>query len=208
MVQTPWRNDDPLTPRQRWAISSCIYPSYAFDSRIHLAENNGLTPVQHRAHLLDWWEVDDAQSALHVLRGLQEGRVGRGPELTRDLAALREEDVDARSCFLKKHRKTLAQTKLRAWDLCFMQQVARSSVALGYLDEDEGWSWVFAAREELAAVYSSWDAMADDYLLGMAHFYVDNEDGDSGYHDGLVDFLKTSPDSPWRDIPWAAPELD
>jgi hypothetical protein len=193
-------SNDPLSQKQRWAISTAVFPSYARDPRRSLADP--LPPPVCRLALERWWGIASAESATRLLTSLRD--VGHRAKLTDDLVTLeRNHPDDARLTFVRQNEGALRKHGILAWDLCRLVQVARTCHKAGFLSESDAWRWILDAARQLNGTYPSWQEMGDDYVLGSRYFEDDYQA--EPVHRASVEWLKTSPASPWRRIDWNQP---
>lgn len=173
--------------------------------------------------LLNWWGIENHQQAIEVLKWLKKS--GHSEEYRKIRNFIKEQFMDDNEKyqqFIKyqqaqpnekklntsalfvldwvwQNRTKLGKRELKAWDLVRMVNVARWSYSAGYISEKEAWQYIIYANDELHKYYSSWDELAEHYLLGRT-FWQQNEnhwDLTSG-----IQWLKTNPASPWLKYKW------
>lgn len=190
---------DALPRDRRWALSVAVYPSYGSDSRVGLAEP--LAPAVCRRALEIWWEVDDSESAVGMLEWLLVS--GHRAKLQRELGLIDTNELEPKHrLFLRENRVVLGKYSIAAWDLCRLVNVARMAYTAGYIDEATAWEYILAAAREVRRIYPSWRALGSDYILGSCYFSSDHTP--DPVHRASVEWLQTSPASPWNRIPWEA----
>lgn len=101
-------------------------------------------------------------------------------------------------------QKYMSQHKsILAWDLCRLVSVSRFGAAANYLTDDEAWQWILDAASTLRNVFSSWQKMADNYLVGREFAAIGL--GDTEVSIAVKKLLdKENSLSPWNTIPWNA----
>ena len=173
--------------------------------------------------LFNWWGVENHQQAIDTLKWLK--NAGHSQEyreirsfITKHLkdnenkyrefiydqqTQQSEQKLDASVMFaldwVWQHRIELEKKELKAWDLVRMVNVARWSYSAGYISEKEAWQYIVYANDELKKYYTSWDQLAQHYLLGRT-FWQQSEN-----HWDLtpsIEWLKTNPTSPWLRYKW------
>lgn len=88
-----------------------------------------------------------------------------------------------------------------AWDLCRLVSVSRFGAGANYLNDDDAWQWILDAASTLRHAFSSWQEMADNYLVGREFCAIDHENNRIGIAvKKLLD--KNNSLSPWNSIPW------
>jgi len=103
----------------------------------------------------------------------------------------------ARNDLIYKHYtndEISAISRFEAWDLGRVVFIARSSVCLGYLDENEVWPYIKKAADKASEIYSSWKEYLAAYYLGRAVAY--------GYNDSpitAIDYLLSNKNSPYNE---------
>ena len=88
----------------------------------------------------------------------------------------------------------LSVENFAAWDLGRVVFIARNSVALGYVGEDETWPYIEKAAETASQLYSSWREYLAAYCLGRALGF-----GSYKNIDFEVKYLLKDPNSPYND---------
>ncbi len=184
---------------QRWVLATGVFPSWIRDSRQALPAADPIAST--RIALETWWNIEDYASATTKIEWLFEG--GHRASL-RELLDAPELDPKAPfEAFVATHRAALEVYGIVAWDLCRLNQVARSAVRARFVDEATAWTWMLRAARALRATYPSWEAMGEDYLLGAAFFAAEDGGEPEPSHAANVAWLKTSAWSPWRTLDWS-----
>jgi exonuclease VII large subunit len=126
------------------------------------------------------WGIEDRDEALEMLESLLGGRHAK--KFAGDFAnaragnfdALDEENAeDYRNSVeaivevleLPEERVNRCET-LYAWDLERIGYLARLFVNIGYISEEEAWSWIQKAAEKIKATFTSWEDYMISVLLG------------------------------------------
>ncbi len=170
---------------------------------------NGRQRLQH--YLSGNWGVTNHQELINVLEALK--KIGYR-ERYRALAALSEAELHDRiaaapgeeryplELVLKTHARH-GRSALLAWDLVRYVAVCRWGYGLGYLTDEEFWSRVTAAAQDLQRSFRSWQEMGDDYLLGREFWGSSGAtDMANAWSDWAYRALLTNPWSPWRKLEW------
>jgi hypothetical protein len=81
-----------------------------------------------------------------------------------------------RFAFVRDYGPLAHGASLRAWDFSRLVYLARDGYALGFLSEEEAWSWLREAADALRDDYSSWLDFGQAYILGRR--FWGSTDGD------------------------------
>jgi|GEM_PF-3860270 hypothetical protein len=94
---------------------------------------------------------------------------------------------------------------LLAWDLCRMVYLARCGYLVGYLNEDEAWSWIRQAGDQLRDHYRSWRDLGEQYVVGRLYWGGEAQVDTMylGGHGAVEQLL--APGGAWNLAPWAPP---
>lgn len=71
-----------------------------------------------------------------------------------------------------KHGDDKGDEKI-AWDYCRLITVAGGAAIAGMIEDDQAWSIVIDAGDKLGDTFSSWSAIADNYLSGRQLWLTD-----------------------------------
>jgi TPR repeat protein len=114
-------------------------------------------------------------------------------------------NYDYRHDFVEEHGAAMGDKSLMAWDMARLVSLARWGVLCGYLEKEEAWDWIMPAAHELQKTYSSWEDLAENYLLGR-QFWSEYYTYKNGYkYEQAAYWSLNSPFSPWNRFDW---ELD
>ncbi|WP_407569917.1 DUF1266 domain-containing protein [Deinococcus altitudinis] len=178
MVKKQAAKRKPITEGQRWALAAA-----AQLTALNRDSNDTLNPdpvkdsATWQSALITWWGVSDHAELLDILNFLKEGG------------------------HRAKFRPVLGHDVL-AWDLVRLINVARWGYGGRYLSEEEAWAQIMPAASELHARYSSWDALAADYVLGH-DAWAEGADPDLNRETRkLLDPADTK--SPWNQVAWSS----
>ncbi|MBC5582521.1 DUF1266 domain-containing protein [Anaerofilum sp. BX8] len=83
--------------------------------------------------------------------------------------------------FLLKWGSALDQNSFLAWDLARAVQLCQWGCCAGYLAPQQAVAMAFEAARQLQAAFPSWQAFADDYLMGYDAFLAQDADKDDFY---------------------------
>ncbi|MDR0446330.1 MAG: DUF1266 domain-containing protein [Oscillospiraceae bacterium] len=126
------------------------------------------------------WGIEDRDEAIEMLESLLGGRhaqkfaedfanakVGNFDELSEEDAEDYRNSVEAIVDVLELPEERVRQCEtLYAWDLERVGYLARLFLNIGYITEDEAWSWIQKAAEKVKATFTSWEDYIISVLLG------------------------------------------
>jgi hypothetical protein len=174
--------------------------------------------------LSESWGISSPDSARSTIDGLlREGHrvyfndvvaIARNPENTWKLAVQRFEEPDRVLEYVKHWAETEPELRaagmlkseqdiargISSWDLGRAINVARMAYDAGYLSRDEAWAAIEQAAALARPAFSSWEELAQSYMLGRAMW-----SGSGMMLDGLMDISKkllVDAESPWTQIRW------
>lgn len=193
----PWNPTTKLLDDEaRFPLLASVYPFLPRDPRLEVSDPR--EAAISRLQLQRDWNITDRDTAWGMLEWLRDE--GHRSHLAKDLAHEGEPET-AEHRYVRLHRAALQRHQILAWDLSRLTSVARAALGAGYLEANETWTIVRDAGQTLRAEYVSWDAFADDFLLGMGYWDTDAAAPDTPYP-AMVRWLKESPRSPWKRMPW------
>lgn len=104
--------------------------------------------------------------------------------------------------FVRAFAPSVGDRGLLAWDLCRLIMLARDGKFLGYLTDDEAWSWINPAADKLREAYDSWSDLGESFLVGRMYWAGESRAAELYLQarSALVDLLK--PDGEWGKTPW------
>lgn len=166
----------PLTENQRWALAAAAQlTAVNRDSHDTLNPNPVKDSADWQIALSHWWEVNDHDETIEQLQSLKES----GHRV--DFRAVLDHDVVA-------------------WDFVRLINVARWGYAAKYISAEEAWSYILDAATQLHATYSSWEELAQDYVLGHDVWAGEPDEQFSHVTAELLDL--SNPKSPWNRVAW------
>ncbi|WMY72957.1 DUF1266 domain-containing protein [Buttiauxella selenatireducens] len=162
----------------------------------------GILPVRKLDETADGlaaqWDINDSQSAHSTIEGLlhhSEEKTEWRAYSENLLIKLRNKDIqdteetaeEVRSSINNYQAATTAfktdldyddslsvNTDLRAWDLERAAFLARCSLALGYITEDEAWSYINEAQRQAKEKYADWKDYFIGFFLGRSLEYAES----------------------------------
>ena len=125
-------------------------------------------------------------------------------------AAVREggEDADDSAAALWRLDAVQANTRdirsspLLAFDAARAVMLARAGLMIGWLTDDEAWTYMVAVARDVQRTYSSWQHYGADFVLSRNVWAGDST---PDIFDDAVAALLAKPDSPWQTLAWAQP---
>lgn len=195
-LQRPWRPSPHLSPGQQWALLCSIQFPPIIDPLHELAVPRARGAVYKG--LAEWlWEPGKAGGLLHWLYST--GRRGDVASALEQLDRGVHPDPESNSArFLRRHRSEFETTAVGAWDWCALIHDARLFVRAGLVDSQTAWKWIRAAAQNLRRAYTSWEHMAEGYVLG-AQLSFSTSFANARTQ---VGFYLYDPRSPWHVVPW------
>lgn len=85
---------------------------------------------------------------------------------------------------------------ISSWDYGRLVNMSCWSYECGYITEDEAWSYITYALEQVKKDYSSWSEYAETYLFGRKVWSIDDDLYDS--MEEIVHLLLNADNSPWK----------
>lgn len=204
-----------LNPQQKWALATSALPKKANDWKLDIM-GGGNAEAEHvddlRTMLKDDWEVVDHNTAVNMLKFLREsGHREEFDNMVREISQMNDADfknllyeyskqpeVRKQLEFVRKNINVSSEKSIKAWDYCRLIYVAECSCRAGYLTEKEAWQEILSAAKVIQSTFSSWDDMANNYLLGR-EFWAGER---STIMNVACKILTTDAKSPWRTYPW------
>ena len=153
---------------------------HGFD-QLRPTANTKVNRDQEAAGLEASWGVVDRTTMLDTLKTLEaKGHRGRFTKMAQlvlanpgvsdaGLAALADRNDNIRAedfPFVRAFIPVVHGRSLTAWDLGRMVYLARVGFLLGYLTEDEAWTWIDRAGSEIRETYDSWADFGENYVIG------------------------------------------
>ncbi|MEA5115406.1 MAG: DUF1266 domain-containing protein [Geobacteraceae bacterium] len=121
------------------------------------------------------------------------------PEAVAGMSKKEKEDFKREAFCVQNHMQR--HKSILAWDYCRLVSVARFGAAAKFQADDEAWQWIMDAAATLKYAFSSWQEMADNYLVGREFAAIDH--GSSEVNISVKKLLdRNNPSSPWNTIPW------
>ena len=174
----------------------------------------GLTTPQQksaqRKSLVEWWGVASREDLIKMLANIRRGM--HSHEYNRYLGIWRGPQDGVKACMRldRDSRKNLqliggttdivGARSLLAWDFGRGIMLSTSGFAVGYLTEQEAWSYMKSFGDEIGKHYASWQDYGLNYLIGRVFWAEDK----ASYFDGTEDALRWlySREGAWSVAPW------
>ena len=116
------------------------------------------------------------------------------------LENLRETFDELLSCGVVASKEELSGCNVTGWDAGRMVFLARACCEMGYLTEEEAWTYIGRADALAHEACGSWRELAMSYILGRSLW-----GGKRAYNSVMkttADVLLSNPKSPWVRCPW------
>ncbi|HTK84183.1 MAG TPA: DUF1266 domain-containing protein [Patescibacteria group bacterium] len=184
--------------------------------------------IDARQSMTAWWGIQDREDFLAALSWIEQGGNRGlfnlyaanidGPEIRKFLDNYSKNEADAMAQAGPKAVAQLRETKnrldivsahrelgtksIQAWDFGRYVSLCRWGYLVGYLSEDEAWARIYAVGMHLQSVFSSWQDLGRDYLIGRRFWNYSRSVKDDDKEKAVFKQLSDQPDSPWQKIPW------
>ncbi len=214
---TPYVYHLPTQEQKNYVLAlGAILSQYNNENMTSLKSN--LNPTGLRSMMNEWWGITDRQSALETLDWLK--REGQRTEYNNvydvlvvgnitDCKSL--QDVDQRLCRdsdikdihdIAKQVHDLAGDKtLIAWDFARLINVARWCYSMGWINEEEAWTYIVPAAIKIQSTYSSFEEFGRHYIYGRAYWMRDLNANKQ--QENILKFLINEKNStPWTTMSW------
>lgn len=202
-----------LSEQQKWALATAdIYTDYNNLTHDVLGGESSRDIQALKDSLVMYWEIDDTKSARESLVWLKD--VGHRSEFNTMATITDLLDDQQIEEFLKQnpvkgkqlkmileYKNKLAGKSLLAWDYCRLVNLAGQCYSAGYISEEEAWQYIMPAAQALQKNYSSWEDMANNFLLGREFWCGTKDPG----MQAVVKNLLSNPESPWKRYLWNMP---
>jgi len=205
----------PLTKAQLWAMACTGLLSTNNRERLDLLwckEPTARNTQAAKEILSEWWSVNDRSELMPCIQSLET----KGMREAYDLFVMAQSNPRLSGALIiqlkmrykpsyEKKWKLVADNKgtwsksLIGWDFCRIISICRWAVLCEYMTEEEAWAKVMPAARRVQKTFSSWEELADNYILGRRFWQVDD---DARHYEQLKFHLLTNPKSPWVTLPW------
>ncbi len=202
-----------LRQAERWTLG-CGLVTQINGARMNVLGGEVRTSRNVRAwreSLGKWWGCGSREDLLETLASLRDGavhdaayrelarRVAQDRAWARDVASGKVA-ADPHVAFVLAHEKELGEKGLVAWDQGRLVNVAGWGYLVGWLSEDEAWSWSMPAAARIQKVYSSWAEFGRHFVLGRQFWGGDSSSAEKAPR--ACAELLGDPRSPWS-LDWA-----
>jgi hypothetical protein len=116
------------------------------------------------------------------------------------LSNISNNSLTNRLALVRENYEIIGSKSLMAWDFCRLAFVAENSYIVGYITEQEAWDNIMMSASEIQKTFSSWEDMANNFLLGYQYW-----DGPAyPLFESTVRILlvKSNSASPWNKYDW------
>ncbi|MFA6210032.1 MAG: DUF1266 domain-containing protein [Candidatus Obscuribacterales bacterium] len=205
-------------PDRRWALACTAFlfsqNHQGFNSLAGAELTEAFRNKQREKLLPNAWDVNDRKTLLAQLKILvHHGQNTRwqGMRKVSDsdqllLAFKRDwnnpQDYDRAVELVKEHGPQFGERGILAWDYCRYLCLCRWGYQAGYLSESEAWQLMMPMAKRLQELYTSWEQMANEYLIGRDFWWHGKSLRESPNLLLIKQRLLKDPDSPWMQLPW------
>lgn len=110
--------------------------------------------------------------------------------------------------FMEAHLDQLRTSRLVAWDMSRLINVARWGYTANYIRGAEAWAWIQRSARRLQESFCSWKAVGQDFILGYQFWWYSIA---ASYDMDLISPYKwmiSDSQSPWVKLAWNTPLVD
>jgi hypothetical protein len=165
---------------------------------------NGPSNVrQHKKILKEWWGITSKDELFSAIEALSDGDVHHKEFCSRYASILlnQEKEYDPYLVALLKENKDHVEEKgIIAWDLVRLQSLCGWGYMAGYLTYDEAATIAVQEARKTQEIFSSWDDMARNYMIGYTYWCNDGADARS--REKIAHRLLKGKFTPWRKFKW------
>lgn len=171
-------------------------------------------PAHSEICLRDWWGVNGVADLARTLQWLwEEGHSRNCMEFCESMpppgaGKVLRTGTDPVCAFIQSNRVELQTSRLVAWDLSRLVNVARWGYTAAYIDEGEAWSWILLAARKLQQSFRSWAALGRDFVLGYEFWWRIADQSRDADVERAYQWLLSDRQSPWRQLAWDTPLSD
>ena len=214
---TPYVYHPPTQEQKNYALALGAILSQYNNENINTLKSN-LDPVGLRPMMNEWWGITNRQSAFEVLDWLK--REGHRTEyntvydvLVRgnitsckdlqdaDQSLCRDSDIKDIHDIAKEVHDLAGDKTLIAWDYGRLISVARWCYTMGWLSEEEAWTYIMPAAIKIQSTYDSFEEFGRHYIYGRAYWMRDINANQQ--QENILKFLINEKNSsPWTTMSW------
>jgi hypothetical protein len=214
---TPYVYHPPTQDQKNYALALGAILSQYNNENINALKSN-LDPVGLRPMMNEWWGITNRQSAFEVLDWLK--REGHRTEyntvydvLVRgnitsckdlqdaDQSLCRDSDIKEIHDIAKQVHDLAGDKTLVAWDYGRLISVARWCYTMGWLSEEEAWTYIMPAAIKIQSTYDSFVEFGRHYIYGRAYWMRDINANQQ--QENILKFLINEKNSsPWTTMSW------
>jgi len=205
-------------PDRRWALACTAFlfsqNHQGFNSLAGAELTEAFRKKQREKLLPNSWDVNDRKTLLAQLKILVhqghntrwEGmkKVSNSDQLL--LSFKRDwnnaQDYDNAVELVREHGPEFGERGILAWDYCRYICLCRWGYQAGYLSESEAWQLMMPIAKRLQELYTSWEQMANEYLIGRDFWWHGKSLREAPNLLLIKQRLLRDPDSPWMQLPW------
>lgn len=214
---TPYVYHTPTAEQKKYILAlGAILSKYNNETISTIKSNLEMPGI--RPMMKDSWNTYDHISALATLDWLKTG--GQSAEydsayqvlVLGNIISCKElsgtspstcEDSEIKSMYdiAKLVHEKVGSKSLLAWDYGHIINVSRFSYTLGYITEEEAWTYMVPAAMTIQKTYGSWEEFGTHYILGRAYWMRDMNTNIA--QESILKYLLNPVNkTPWTTIDW------
>ena len=177
---------DPMVPRAVKKQKASLYRGWRISSREDLIQK--MEWIRNEGHRTEFEQILADREKSEWVVALRD----------RVLKKDRAHDYAYRHSFVDE----VGDQSILAWDMGRLVALARWGVLCGYLEADEVWDWIMPAAQAIHESYSSWEELAEGYLVGR-RFWSEYAVQEIGYKYERAAYWNLHNEfSPWTRFQW------
>lgn len=213
----PYIYHEPTALQQQYVLALSAILSVQNNENYTTLGSDLQPTVDLKQLLIEWWGVSDRNSAIETLDWLRD--YGHRTEymyisqfivdkdvttcagLENPLDGCKDEDIKLLHDLGQSINSQLGSKTIAAWDYGRLINVARWSYTLGYINEEEAWTYMVPAAQKAQAEYDTWANFGKSYILGRAYWMRDESANDIQFEN--FQYLNNPTNkTPWTTLDW------
>ncbi|MBN1364385.1 MAG: DUF1266 domain-containing protein [Syntrophaceae bacterium] len=183
---------------------------------LEVMEINEKNIKKQKNSLEEWWGISGRLSFFEKIEWINDkGHRKRFDDWARYIAYLSEEEYEKvlednkdkeqllnEIKIVKEYYKKLEGKGLLGWDYTRYINLCRCAYVVGYITEEEAWRMIMPAAEMLQKVFSSWEDLGQNYIVGREFWSLEQTKKGGYKYEDAYQRLIDMPSSPWNKYPW------